>query len=80
MAHMNQPLFRWTAVLLTAALFPPSFASGGEPGEQKPNIVFILADDLGWFDLSCYGNRFIETPNLDRLAADGMRCWGKPGS
>ena len=73
MAHMNQPLFRWTAVLLTAALFPPSFASGGEPGEQKPNIVFILADDLGWFDLACYGNRFIETPHLDRLAADGMR-------
>ena len=36
-------------------------------------FVFILADDLGWYDLGCYGNRFIETPHLDRLAADGMR-------
>jgi arylsulfatase A len=39
----------------------------------KPNIVFILADDLGWAELGCYGNDFNETPNLDRLAAEGMR-------
>lgn len=38
-----------------------------------PNIVFLLADDLGWRDLSCYGSTFYETPNLDRLAAEGMR-------
>ncbi len=37
------------------------------------NIVFILCDDLGWKDLSCYGSEFYETPNLDRLAAGGMR-------
>lgn len=40
---------------------------------QRPNIVFILADDLGWSELGCYGNEFHETPNLDRLASDGMR-------
>ena len=42
-------------------------------GSSSPNIVFILVDDLGWSDLGCYGNQFIETPFIDRLAADGMR-------
>lgn len=40
---------------------------------SKPNFVFILADDLGWTDLACYGSSFYDTPNLDRLAASGMR-------
>lgn len=38
-----------------------------------PNIVFILADDLGWADLPCYGNEFHETPHLDQFAREGMR-------
>ena len=40
---------------------------------MKPNILFILADDLGYADLSCYGRRDFSTPNIDRIAADGMR-------
>ncbi len=40
---------------------------------EKPNIVFILADDLGYGDLGCYGQTKIKTPNLDRLAKDGVR-------
>ncbi|MCF6332218.1 MAG: sulfatase [Draconibacterium sp.] len=40
---------------------------------SKPNIVFILADDLGWADLPCYGNTFNEAPNLDKLANSGIR-------
>ena len=40
---------------------------------QKPNFVFILVDDLGWTDLGCFGSTFYETPNVDQLAADGMR-------
>lgn len=40
---------------------------------DKPNIVLILADDLGYGDLSCYGQKIIQTPNLDRMAAEGMR-------
>ncbi|MDQ7947194.1 MAG: sulfatase [Pedobacter sp.] len=41
--------------------------------QQKPNIVFIMADDLGYGELGCYGNQFNETPNLDRLAKSGLR-------
>jgi arylsulfatase A len=41
--------------------------------ELRPNIVFILADDLGWNALGCYGNQLVPTPHLDRLAAEGMR-------
>ncbi len=41
--------------------------------QTRPNLVFILADDLGWGDLSCYGQRKFATPHIDRLAAEGMR-------
>jgi arylsulfatase A-like enzyme len=41
--------------------------------QKKPNIVFILADDLGYGDLSCYGQEKFETPNIDRLAQEGLR-------
>jgi arylsulfatase A len=41
--------------------------------EGKPNFVFILIDDLGWADVGCYGSTFHETPNIDRLAQQGMR-------
>lgn len=41
--------------------------------QRRMNIVFILADDLGWSDLGCYGSSFYETPHLDALAKDGMR-------
>ena len=39
----------------------------------KPNIIFILLDDYGWADTTCYGSEFYETPNLDRLCAEGMK-------
>ena len=39
----------------------------------RPNVLFILVDDLGWKNLSCYGSSFSETPNIDRLAGMGFR-------
>ena len=47
--------------------------ASAQDGNHPPNIIFILADDLGWAELGCYGNTFNETPNLDKLARDGIR-------
>ena len=41
--------------------------------QQKPNVIFILADDLGYGDLGCYGQKLIRTPNIDQLATGGIR-------
>ncbi|MHC4117929.1 MAG: sulfatase-like hydrolase/transferase, partial [Planctomycetota bacterium] len=48
-------------------------SSPAKAAKSKPNFLFILADDFGWSQLGCYGSDFYETPNIDRLAAEGMR-------
>src|SRR5262245_49570102 len=55
-------------VLAIVAMERVASAAGAE---RPPNIVFILADDLGWGDLGCYGHSDIKTPHLDRLAKQG---------
>lgn len=59
------------AVLAIAAVFCASCAEA--PRVERPNIVFIMMDDLGWGDLSCYGSTKIRTPSVDRMAAEGLR-------
>ncbi len=46
---------------------------GGSPAAERPNILFIMIDDLGWMDLSVQGNKAVRTPNVDRFASQGMR-------
>ena len=64
---------RYRAVLaaLTALLL---VVGGAQPAySSRPNFVVILLDDLGWTDFGCMGSTFYETPNIDRLAAQGMK-------
>ena len=55
------------------ALSAVATASPQRSSPRKPNIIFILADDLGYGEVGCYGQTKIRTPNIDRLAAQGMR-------
>lgn len=61
---------RFLLLAVSATLFPATTASAAV---DRPNIVVIFIDDLGWADLGCYGNEYHETPNLDRLAREGIR-------
>ena len=65
-----------TTLLIAITLCTASIrnkAIGIEPPDVRPNILLILADDLAWSDLACYGHPWHDTPNLDRLAESGMR-------
>ncbi|WP_193788622.1 sulfatase [Rufibacter ruber] len=74
----NQTLWAFAGlamVALASACSTSSNPSTGSKGGQnrQPNVIFILADDLGYSELGAYGNTFNETPNLDKLAAEGVR-------
>src|SRR5205823_5565188 len=58
---------------LFASLATLGTLAGAARPADKPNIVFVVADDLGYGDLGCYGQTKIKTPNIDRLAAEGVR-------
>jgi len=59
--------------LLGVCLLPLSVTSIDAQEARRPNLIYILADDLGYGDLSCYGQSTLKTPNLDRMAAEGIR-------
>ncbi|HEV7282137.1 MAG TPA: sulfatase [Pirellulaceae bacterium] len=64
---------RLIALAVASLVFVQSALRAAEEGPARPNIVFILADDLGYTDLACYGSGYYETPHVDRLAAEGVR-------
>lgn len=66
-------IFRWAVALAVLALPCDRSVAAPVAAPAKPNIIILLADDLGYGDLSCYGATRIHTPNVDRLAAEGMR-------
>lgn len=71
---MTRSRFPFILAALAAVVLPlSSSALRAAKASPPPNIVFILADDLGWHDVGFNGEQFFETPNLDRVAADGMR-------
>ncbi|MFC1559464.1 sulfatase-like hydrolase/transferase, partial [Gemmatimonadota bacterium] len=77
MAGMNRRGFLTRAAAGAAAVSVPGVITSlhgcaGATG-RRPNFLFILIDDMGWTDAECYGSELYETPNIDRLAAGGMR-------
>src|SRR5436190_23804776 len=60
---------RLTALLLLVGLLGQNRAAASD----RPNVIFVLIDDLGWTDFHCFGSDLYQTPELDRLARDGMK-------
>src|SRR5438045_1561187 len=71
-AHQRRSAFGAFGLGLFAASSAIS-APGGAAEQTKPNIVLVLADDLGWSDLGCYGADLHETPRIDQLARESVR-------
>ena len=64
---------RVLSLLLAAALVASAHRAVARPADAPPNVVIVYADDLGWGDLGCQGHPTIRTPNIDRMAAEGIR-------
>ena len=62
-----------TLTLLAVLHLAPLELCAAESKPTKPNVVIFLVDDMGWGDLGCYGNKIIQSPNLDKFASQAMR-------
>ena len=72
-ARYDRRDFLRTMVAGSAAFMMPSLARAQDAGDGRPNVLLIMADDMGFSDIGSYGARIIRTPNLDSLADRGMR-------
>src|SRR3954471_22906172 len=71
---LGMSLSSLTAAIIVAGLGVLPLPAGAQSQDStRPNIIIFIGDDLGWRDLGVYGNRFIQTPNIDRLARSGLR-------
>ena len=69
----NAILFFWTLGCVLTATGATTKASNLEASDQRPNVIVLLADDLGVGDLGCFGNDSMRTPNIDRLCNEGVK-------
>ena len=69
---MSRRVFLILIAIVTAVAVPSSIAGHSIKSGEKLNFVFIMVDDLGWTGLGCYGSKYYETPNIDRLASQGI--------
>ena len=71
---LDSPRFRWMLFVAVLACLCVCWAGQLRAEDApRPNIIFIMADDLGYGDLGCYGQKLIKTPSLDQMAQEGMR-------
>jgi uncharacterized sulfatase len=70
---MKNPLRSFSALITVFSLLITTVLAVEAAPTRRPNIVMILIDDMGWGDFSCFGNKQVKTPNIDRFAAEGLR-------
>lgn len=68
-----QHLFCASALMIPAMPISAKTKENAKQEEKRPNVILIVADDLGYGDLGCYGAKDVKTPNVDRLAKNGIR-------
>ena len=77
-ASQAAPIKGWRETMMRTlcavfSVFVVALATSSAAAAEQPNIVYIMADELGYYELSCMGNPHIQTPRIDRMAREGIR-------